>query len=84
VLTRHLLVESADVLAGLDEWQPAAMEQALRGLAERHGIAAGRVFQPMRVALTGSTVSPGIFDVLAQLGRDLSVTRLRDAAALIV
>jgi glutamyl-tRNA synthetase len=82
-LTRHLLLESADALVGLGEWQPAAIEQALRALAEKHGVAAGKVFQPMRVALTGSTVSPGIFDVLAQLGRDLSVTRLRDAAALI-
>jgi glutamyl-tRNA synthetase len=83
VLTRQLLLESADVLAGLGEWQAAAMERALRALAERHGVAAGKVFQPMRVALTGSTVSPGIFDVLGQLERDLSVTRLRDAAALI-
>ena len=58
------------------------MEPALRELAERHGVSAGKLFQPMRVALTASTASPGIFDVLAQLGRDLSVKRLRAGAAL--
>ncbi|HVT38555.1 MAG TPA: glutamate--tRNA ligase [Gemmatimonadaceae bacterium] len=83
VLTRQLLLESADMLGGLDGWKPVVMEGALRALAERRGVAAGKVFQPMRVALTGSTVSPGIFDVLSQLGRDVSVTRLRDAAALL-
>jgi len=54
----------------------------LRAVAERHGVAAGKVFQPMRIALTASTVSPGIFDVLVQLGRDVSLLRLKDGAAL--
>ena len=55
------------------------MEEALRALAERRGVQAGRIFQPLRVALTGLTVSPGIFDVLAMLGRDRSLARI-DAA----
>ncbi len=57
------------------------MEEALRALAERLGFGekAGKIFQPLRVALTGLGVSPGIFDVLLMLGRDRSLARI-DAA----
>ena len=55
------------------------MEEALRTQAEHHGIGAGKLFQPLRVALTGLTVSPGIFDVLALLGRERSLARIDDA-----
>jgi glutamyl-tRNA synthetase len=55
------------------------MEETLRALAERRGVAAGKLLQPLRVALTGLTVSPGIFDVLLMLGRDRALSRL-DAA----
>ena len=81
--TRALLLESASVLGQLEGWRTVEIEQALRALAERHGVVAGKIFQPMRVALTGSTVSPGIFEVLGQLGRDTSLMRLKHAAALI-
>ncbi len=77
---------SADVLratrerlALVEQWEPAAMEEALRKLAEERGISGGKIFQPLRVALTGLTVSPGIFDVLLYVGRDKSLARL-DAA----
>ena len=50
-------------------------------LAEKKGIAAGKVFQPLRVALTGLTVSPGIFEVLVMMGRDLALKRIGDAVA---
>ncbi|MFI5246741.1 MAG: glutamate--tRNA ligase, partial [Gemmatimonadales bacterium] len=82
VVTRALLADATAVLEPLPDWTQAAMEPALRAVAERHGVAAGKVFQPMRIALTASTVSPGIFDVLVQLGRDVSLERLRAAAAL--
>jgi glutamyl-tRNA synthetase len=55
------------------------MEEALRLLAEERGLAAGKVFQPLRLALTGASVSPGIFDVLLAAGRDLSLVRLDQA-----
>jgi glutamyl-tRNA synthetase len=54
-------------------WDAAAMEPALRGAAERMGVGAGKLFQPLRVALTGSAASPGMFDVLALLGRDRAI-----------
>ena len=53
----------------------------MRGYAERKGAKLGAVAQPLRAALTGRTTSPGIFDVLAVLGRQESLARLRDQAA---
>jgi len=74
--TAELLDATRDRLASLERWQPEAMEASLRTLAEERGVAGGKLFQPLRVALTGLTVSPGIFDVLALLGRDRSLRRL--------
>ncbi|MEP6508096.1 MAG: glutamate--tRNA ligase, partial [Gemmatimonadales bacterium] len=48
--------------------------------AESRGVAAGKIFQPLRLALTGLSVSPGIFDVLVMQGRDLALTRIANAA----
>jgi glutamyl-tRNA synthetase len=81
--TAELLVAVRDALAALPAWDAAAMEEALRALAERLGFGekAGKLFQPMRVALTGLGVSPGIFDVLVMLGRDRSLMRLDLAVA---
>ena len=57
------------------------MEEALRALAERLGLGekAGKLFQPLRVALTGQSASPGIFEVLEILGRERSLRRIDDA-----
>jgi glutamyl-tRNA synthetase len=81
--TVAILTHARDTLAGLERWEPAAMEKALRVLAERLGFGekAGRVFQPLRVALTGLAASPGIFDVLLMLGRDRALTRIDDAVS---
>jgi glutamyl-tRNA synthetase len=68
-------------LAGVETWAPEPLEAALRDLAETRGIPAGKVFQPLRLALTGLSVSPGIFDVLVMQGRDLAVRRISNAVA---
>jgi len=65
-------------LAAIAEWTPAAIETVVRGYAERAGFKLGAVAQPLRAALTGRTTSPPIFDVLAVLGKDESLARLRD------
>jgi glutamyl-tRNA synthetase len=57
------------------------MEGALRELAAERGVSGGKVFQPLRVALTGMSVSPGIFEVLLAMGRDRVLLRLDQAAA---
>ena len=61
-------------------WDTAALEAAVRGVAEAAGVKLGQVAQPMRAALTGRRTSPGIFDVLALLGRDESLARIADQA----
>ncbi len=73
-----ILEATADQLQSL-EWNAGAMEPALRALAETRGIGTGKLFQPLRVALTGVAESPGIFDVLIVLGRERSLRRLAAA-----
>jgi glutamyl-tRNA synthetase len=65
----------------MSEWNAAAVEGVVRPYAERAGLKLGAVAQPLRAALTGRTTSPPIFDVLAVLGRDESLARLRDQIA---
>jgi glutamyl-tRNA synthetase len=77
--TADILADARGSLATATDWDARPLEEALRGVAERRGIGAGKLFQPLRVALTGAAVSPGIFDVLILLGRDRSLLRL-DAA----
>ncbi|HVX39665.1 MAG TPA: glutamate--tRNA ligase [Gemmatimonadaceae bacterium] len=79
VAARELLIAVRETLASLADWNASAMEHALRTLAEARGIGSGKVFQPLRVALTGVSVSPGIFDVLVMLGRERSLRRIDDA-----
>jgi glutamyl-tRNA synthetase len=66
-------------LAALGDWTAEATEQAVREVAEASGVKLGQVAQPLRAALTGRATSPGIFDVLALLGRDESLARIADA-----
>ncbi len=81
--TADILALTRQALEVTTPWEAAALEESLRVLAERLGFGekAGKVFQPMRVALTGLAASPGIFDVLLVLGRDRSLARLSDAVA---
>ena len=68
-----------DALSSATSWEPSVLEGSLKQLAEARGLSAGRLYQPMRVALTGLTVSPGIFEILGAMGRDLSLERLTAA-----
>ena len=79
--TADLLGAVHEALAGMPGWEPGTMEETLRALAERLGFGekAGRIFQPLRVALTGLGVSPGIFDVLVMLGRERALGRIEGA-----
>ena len=60
------------------EWTAASTEAKIREFAEQSGVKLGAVAQPLRAALTGKTTSPGVFDVLAVLGRDESLARISD------
>ena len=81
--TADILVKTRQALESTASWEPAALEESLRVLAEQLGLGekAGKVFQPLRVALTGLAASPGIFDVLLLLGRDRSLARIDEAVA---
>ena len=63
-------------LESVPEWTAESLEEALGEVVDRLGMKPGAVYQPIRVAITGSTVSPGIFDSLALLGRDQSLNRI--------
>ena len=77
----RILSATLQTLESAPEWEAARLEESLRSMAESEGVAAGKVFQPLRVALTGLSVSPGIFEVLLMQGRNLSLKRIRDAVA---
>jgi glutamyl-tRNA synthetase len=66
-------------LEALEVWREQALEEAVRRHAEASDLKLGQVAQPLRVALTGSTTSPGIFEVMAVLGRREALARLADA-----
>jgi glutamyl-tRNA synthetase len=74
-----LLQAARDALAGLADWTPAAVDGALRGAAEQQGVGMGKVAQPMRVAITGTQVSPSIDYTVYLAGRDEALARI-DAA----
>jgi len=78
-----LLRATRAALGSVPAWESEALEGSLRTLAESRGITAGKVFQPLRVALTGLTVSPGIFEMLMQMGRELSLKRIDKAIAVL-
>jgi glutamyl-tRNA synthetase len=75
---RALLGSAHGRLAALADWDAASLEAAIREVAEGGSVKLGKLAQPLRAALTGRTTSPGIFDVLALLGRDESLARVAD------
>lgn len=73
-----LLKELMPNLSALPDWQAAEIEAAVRQFIENKGVKLGQVAQPLRAALTGSTTSPGLFEVMEVLGREESLGRLND------
>ncbi len=68
---------AAEVLGSLEAWDAASIEAALRTFAEAEGMKPRQAFEPIRLAVTGAKVSPGLFESLELLGRDASLARLR-------
>jgi glutamyl-tRNA synthetase len=77
--SRPVLQAVRDGIAGMQPPDAASLERLFHAVAEKAGLGLGKVAQPVRVALTGGTASPGIYDVVLLLGRDESLRRL-DAA----
>lgn len=74
----HRLRVAHEALTALPSWSPAAAEAAIRDAAEREGVKLGAMAQPLRAAITGRATSPGLFDVMAVLGRDETLARIAD------
>ncbi len=78
--SREALADARAALSALPEpWTAGKVEEALRGVVERTQRKAKAIFQPLRVAVTGTTVSPGIFETVALLGRDETLARVGQA-----
>ncbi len=77
---KAILAGLAPRVAGLRSWDEQDLEAAVRSFAEAQGIGLGKVAQPLRAALTGSTASPGLFEVMAVLGREETLGRIADQA----
>ena len=76
-----MLAAAAEELATVEPFTAERIEETLRGIAERLELSPRKAFAPIRVAVTGSTVSPGLFESLELLGRERSLERIRAAAA---
>ena len=75
---KDVLRDVIPILEAETGWRGTFLEAAVKAHAESQGLKLGKLAQPLRAALTGTTVSPGIFDVLEVLGREESLGRLRD------
>src|SRR5438128_2199000 len=78
---RKLVGALRGILGGVSPWTVETTENAIRSYAEQSSLKLGAIAQPLRIALTGRTTSPGIFDVLTVLGREESLARLGDLSA---
>jgi glutamyl-tRNA synthetase len=74
-----LLSESLAALREVKEFDPERIEAALTPIADEHQVKPGKLYQPIRVAISGGTVSPGIFESLAALGRERTISRIEQA-----
>jgi glutamyl-tRNA synthetase len=78
---RGMLGQAKTVLESLSDWSVPAIDAAIRSFAEQQGLKLGKVAQPLRAALTGHTVSPGVFEVMVLIGKDESLARIADQAS---
>jgi glutamyl-tRNA synthetase len=81
LLDGDVLGEAEEALAGVEPFTAEAIEKTLRGLAEQRELKPREAFQPIRVAVTGSKVSPGLFESLELLGKEQTLGRIRRARA---
>ncbi len=76
--SRQSLREVATLLAAAENWSAGSLDAVIRDYAEQKHIKLGKIAQPLRAALTGRTISPGVFEVMELLGREESIARLAD------
>jgi glutamyl-tRNA synthetase len=74
-----LLSEALEALRAVEPFEPAELERSLGRILAEHDVKPGKLYQPIRVAISGTSVSPGIFESLAVLGKDRSIERIERA-----
>lgn len=80
---RNLLIELKEALVVVPQFSPSEIEKVFKSIIEKRGIKLGELAQPVRVAITGGTASPGIFEVLEIVGREKAIRRLEKAIKII-
>jgi glutamyl-tRNA synthetase len=83
LLDARILSAAGEALASVEHWSAEALETALKGLCETLGEKPRAVYAPIRVAVTGSRVSPGLYESLELLGREVALERIRRGAELV-
>ncbi len=78
--TASLLSRCAEGILGLDDYTQKNLENLFKAVMDETSLGFGKIAQPLRVAVTGTTVSPGIFEMLLALGKDKTVQRIQKAA----
>jgi glutamyl-tRNA synthetase len=78
-----IIIAAVKRLDLIDDWQPETIETGLREMLERMGIGTGKGLQPLRVAVTGSSISPPLFESMAALGKEKTLHRLDRALGLL-
>ena len=81
LLDRDVLTATATALEQVEPWRAEPLETTLKQVTESLGLKPRQAFQPIRVAVTGSKISPGLYESLELLGRDVSLARIKAAAA---
>ena len=82
--SRDLLIELKDGLESMNNFTEEDIEKLFKAIVEKHEVKLGKLAQPVRVALTGGTQSPGIFELLDVMGREKTLRRLGQAIENIV
>ena len=80
---KAVLQKSADYIKGLEEYTQEELENVFKRIMEETDLKFGKIAQPLRVAITGTTMSPGIFEMLLALGKDKTIQRIKSAIQLI-
>ncbi len=80
---KAILQKSADYIEGLEAYTQEELENAFKKIMEETRLKFGKIAQPLRVAITGTTMSPGIFEMLLALGKDKTIQRIKSAIQLI-
>ncbi len=77
----EILKSALDALNALESWDPESIDKVVADVAAKHEVGMGKVGQPLRIAITGSAMSPGIGDTMVLAGRELSLKRIERAIA---